>query len=303
MIDRVKSLLARQAKPSSASSSSAAQSELPVSAAKLYALAPKPEQKPEQKGSAPDQLPSLADLREHEPKAREPQKKGDDRVSERELEEFEEAIASIQDSPDASIEEASSRPLSSGFFSEFERALSNEQVHEVAEEIIKEDILHRMKQFHQHREQGKRYQVTSAQLRRALSEKLAELKGLERGWFERKRELEALGRHISLKEQEIDKRTAELKELLGQFRSAAVLERESPAEQAFHCTDGTQLRSLLELRQALMQGSDEAWANHFSSEGNSVATWVGSIFNDASLAARLSSARSREELLELLYNL
>ncbi|RME53520.1 hypothetical protein D6783_01805 [Candidatus Woesearchaeota archaeon] len=313
---------------------------LPPSAAKLYSLAPKPDgtagraalQQGTKQEAAPTALPDLDDFR-MPTKPRAPLRTASTRQAERttavhasharttpastdddvahitaeELAQFEEALASVEESgaviTPTKDDGFPSSPLSRGFFHEFERALEKEALHDVADHVVKEDILNRMKQFHAFKEQGKTYHFTAPLLKKALKAKLSDLKKLEEEWYNHKKELKHLQGIINTKEKDIDKRVAELKELIAQFKHVSILEKEVPEEHAFLCSDGRKLRSLLQLKEALLHSTNEAWAHAFAGGENHVANWVATALGDATLASSLRPAKNREELLQALYRL
>ncbi|NJL44496.1 MAG: hypothetical protein HC945_04270 [Nitrosarchaeum sp.] len=314
MIKRIKGLLGREAQ----SASTVPRRELPPTAAQLYSLAPTPggtaaptNTSTPAREATPSQLPSLAELAGNRKQTKDaPSKRSteggrsQDVVTEDELYAFEQALAGIENNPDADPEARTSalagKEASDGFFQNFESALHGEDLRDVAEEIIHEDILRRMKQFHAERQKGKTYYVSQAHLKKALQAKLKALKTLEHAWLEKKQELSSLSQMIEVQEHQIDKHTLELKELLAQYKQASILESRTPDEHAFLCKDGRKLQSLLELRQALLHAPEDLWKDHFHGESNDFARWAQVAFKDVALSEKIGSARDSKELLSIL---
>lgn len=310
MIKKVSGLLRRKQEKTVEESAQARM--LPQAATKLYAMAPSPEKTQD---DAPNKLPSLTDLKTGKSAGTSAPVRSNqvsENVTEDELKEFEAAIATIDGAADVSnvatetkdnTSLQANQPLEGGFFHEFEDALKNENIREIAEEVVKEDILHRMKQFHEFKKDGRKFHISSSHLKKALNEKITELKRLERDWFDKKNETAALTKLIADREKDIDKRVGELKELMSQFKVSAILERQAPKDKVLLCKDGRRIASLLELKQALINSSEGLWTNYFTKEGNTLSHWIRDAFGDEQLATQISAASNRAELLEIIYSL
>lgn len=77
-------------------------------------------------------------------------------------------------------------------------------------------------------------------------------------------------------------------------------------EHYFIVVDGSALKSLRELAEALDTMSDDAFYYHVTKEKNDFANWVRDVFNEAGLAEKLVNAQTREkheiEVLKHLLN-
>src|SRR3989338_4880664 len=70
---------------------------------------------------------------------------------------------------------------------------------------------------------------------------------------------------------------------------------ESPVEHHFIVADGTKLKSILELADALETMSEEIFRHHANEFRNDFSSWVKDVFYDHSLAEDLSRAKNRME--------
>ena len=70
---------------------------------------------------------------------------------------------------------------------------------------------------------------------------------------------------------------------------------EAPVEQHFVVADGTKLKSILELADALETMSEEIFRHHANELKNDFSSWVKDVFYDHSLAEDISRAKNRFE--------
>ena len=70
---------------------------------------------------------------------------------------------------------------------------------------------------------------------------------------------------------------------------------EAPVEQHFIVADGTKLKSILELADALETMSEEIFRHHANDFKNDFSAWVKDVFYDHSLAEDISRAKNRLE--------
>ena len=70
---------------------------------------------------------------------------------------------------------------------------------------------------------------------------------------------------------------------------------EAPVEQHFVVADGTKLKSILELADALETMSEEIFRHHANEFKNDFSSWVKDVFYDHSLAEDISRAKNRFE--------
>lgn len=84
------------------------------------------------------------------------------------------------------------------------------------------------------------------------------------------------------------------------FHQHKVLQK-APNELAFVLADGTKLRSILELINALQEMNDEVFCHHVNSERNDFSNWVGDIYEEHELADEMKKLETKldHELLLL----
>lgn len=187
------------------------------------------------------------------------------------------------------------------FFGEFEQFMMREDLQ--AEGVLEEDIVRRMREFHEHRKENKEYYLFSKDLETAAGRKLDELKALEHDWFRARAAIDDMERSMVMIEHEIEARGSELKALVTQAKSKSRLERKAPQGQEFRLSDGRKLTSLLDLKMALRGMPDAVLNSHFHEGKNDFAAWTRGTFGDNDVAQSLDSARNREQLILALSKL
>ncbi len=78
-------------------------------------------------------------------------------------------------------------------------------------------------------------------------------------------------------------------------RDAKKLLGKVPTQQAFWCCDGSTLRNLRELEQALSKMADETFAYHSNGEKTDFGSWIKDTIGDEKLAKDLSKAPNRTQ--------
>ena len=210
------------------------------------------------------------------------------------------AITARQTSIDTRAQGRGTMPTAS-FFGEFEQFMMREDLQ--AEGVLEEDIIRRMREFHERRKENKEYYLFSKDLETAAGRKLDELKALEHDWFSARAAIDDMERSMVIIEHEIEARGSELKALVTQAKSKSRLERKAPQGQEFRLSDGRVLASLLELKMALRSMPDAVLGNHFREGKNDFAAWTRGTFGDNDVAQSLESARNREQLILALSKL
>jgi len=188
--------------------------------------------------------------------------------------------------------------MEKSFFSEFEQFMLREDMQ--AEGVLDQDIVHRLREFHDRRKDGKEYYTFSKDLEAATQRKLADLKQLEEEWFSTRSGMDEMEKSLALIEREIEARSAELKSLVVQARSKSRLERKAPPGQEFVLSDGRKLSSLLDLRLALRTMPDTVFSQHVNPHKNDFAAWARGTFGDAEVAANLGQSHNKEQMMLLL---
>lgn len=183
-----------------------------------------------------------------------------------------------------------------GFFSTFEDFLKEGSLDK---SHLDGDLLHKMRVFHQRRQEGKEPLLNEQSASNALQRRLRELQSLEHEWermYTESRELERSMMHV---EEEIEEKTRALRGLVSESEHVSLLSREVPEEQAFILANGARVRSLGGLLRAVR---NDAWLfdQHVQSGRNDFAAWVASVFGNQELADKLGSALTHAQFLDVL---
>ncbi len=190
------------------------------------------------------------------------------------------------------------KPLPGGFFDEYQQFLMQEDLK--TEGVLSQDIISRMREFHEHKKDGKEFYIMSKDLEEAAKRKLDELQYLEKDWFTTQEELDALQKNASLLEQEIEVRTSELRNLVQQAKKKSKLESHVEHGQEFIVCDGKKLSSLLDLKFALHNMSDDTFNHHVTAMRNDFASWTRACLHDDEIAKQIALAHNKEQLLMIL---
>lgn len=168
---------------------------------------------------------------------------------------------------------------------------------------LERDVVHKMKEFHRHQMQGKEYYLYAKDVKTAVERKIKDLKVLEREWFQTRRDVDELERGLSGIEREIEIRTEELRDLIGQSKNKSRLEQPVEEGKEFMLSDGRKLSSLLDLRIALRTMTDEVYSKHAVPGRNDFAIWVKHAVKEPALATEMERAIDRYQLEIILSKL
>ena len=69
-----------------------------------------------------------------------------------------------------------------------------------------------------------------------------------------------------------------------------------PQEHYFHAANGTIIRGILELDQALEHMSEETFSYHVNSTKNDFANWIRNIIKDEALAAKIGNTDNKQAM-------
>ena len=69
-----------------------------------------------------------------------------------------------------------------------------------------------------------------------------------------------------------------------------------PAEKYFYANDGSVIKHLGELPEALRNMSPEAFNHHVNEEKNDFYTWVKDVFEHSSLARKIKNVKIKEDM-------
>ena len=228
----------------------------------------------------------------------------------REIAEFERAINTVPDSNlntskkttqpqnTRTSKEPSHSLISNGFFDEYEQFLTHEGMG--GEAILEQDVIARMRSFHQHKKEGQEYYLFSKDLETAAKRKLTELQDLENDWFKTQEQIDNLQKDTSLLEHEIETRAAELRSIIQQAKRKSRLEQQVKQGQEFSVVDGKKLSSLLDLKLGLHTMTEETFVHHVCNGRNDFAAWTWSCLKDEEAAKAIATTHNKQELLSLL---
>jgi hypothetical protein len=76
---------------------------------------------------------------------------------------------------------------------------------------------------------------------------------------------------------------------------------ELPAEKFFYVHDGTVIKSLKELPDALRHMSHETFTFHVNNEKNDFYNWIVGVFNHAAIARKIKAAKSKEMMAKKVF--
>lgn len=76
--------------------------------------------------------------------------------------------------------------------------------------------------------------------------------------------------------------------------------KEVSQELHFKTQDGTEIKSVADLREALKNMDDNEFAQHITEDGNDFALWVGLALNDSGIGEKLSTIKDKQQLISEL---
>lgn len=195
------------------------------------------------------------------------------------------------------------KQLGQGYFSEIKHYMKNKNVQEIIDDIIKKDFLTGMKDYHDRKAQGKPYYLHNQDLKDKLEQKMHELMSKEEQWHELDEGMTRAEQKKKHLEQEIDQESQELKDLFRQLKINLILEKEAPQGQEFSLRNGQKLKNLNDLRKALTYMPEEEFNQYANSYRNDFSAWTKGSLQMPEVAHKISSANSKDHLIETLKNI
>ncbi len=183
------------------------------------------------------------------------------------------------------------------FFAELEKLFGHK--HGVRH-IISQDMMARMKEYHDAIGNGDSFFMHEMDIEKEIEQSLSSLKNMELDWLMSKKEVSSAEKTLFAKEEELEKKLDEFKSLLmlaDRFRNFNVI---SPDGNSFLLSNGIRLHSIQHLINELPQMSDDVFYHHVNSERNDFALWIRDVFKLEDLALVINSAKTRQEILEML---
>lgn len=86
-------------------------------------------------------------------------------------------------------------------------------------------------------------------------------------------------------------------------QSNSKLEAEVPKDYQFTLPDGTEIKSIADLKQALTKMDGNTFSQHVNEQGNDFGQWLGLVTGDQSIAEKFSSLKDRQQMISELEKL
>ncbi len=195
-------------------------------------------------------------------------------------------------------EEILSRRSLPSFFVELERRLLGHK--KGTRNLLNQDLMVRMKEYHDSIHKGDAFFLHEGEIEEEIARSIDVLKDLESDWLLTKRQVASAEKVLSDREQEMEKRLMEFKNLVAASEKFKAYHMVAPVDQAFLLVDGGKLLSIQHLVAELPRMKDETFIFHVDGQRNDFANWIRDVFKLEELALKVSSAKSKEELMEIL---
>lgn len=186
------------------------------------------------------------------------------------------------------------------FFHELEKRLFEKGIDR--KHIVSQDIMSRLKEYHESMDNGQPFFLHELEIESEIAKSLESLKNIESEWIMTKRNVAVAEKLLSEKESEMQSKLTSFKNLLitaEKFRAFNVVAEE---DKAFVLYDGTKIKSIQALMVAISGMKDAVFYSHVNADKNDFANWIRHVFGLDELATRVSFAKTKQELLEVLRN-
>lgn len=186
------------------------------------------------------------------------------------------------------------------YFRELEKRFADEVAD--VEDHFSSDLIGNMKEYHDAIIKGDMYFLDKTDVDDYIYKSLLELKELEAEWSIRFRELEAAKKLVVEKEEEIETKLADFKELIKSKRKFELFKKKAESGKEFKLANGHSVWSIQELLLELRNMSDEVFSHHVNKKTNDFVNWISHVFKDEDLADELRGCVSRDKIISLLEN-
>lgn len=178
------------------------------------------------------------------------------------------------------------------FFSRIKEKFENDKFSDM------DNILESMKKYHEINRKDEKNLEKKEFIDSIIAKKLYELELLEEGWYLLKREIET--KHLLLKDKEdsINVKIEEFKYIMENLK--AFENKKIPKDKWFVLNDGRKLRTIDELKESLKVMENNIFSHHVNQDKNDFYSWILHVFNDAKLAEKIMSAKTKDELVNVL---
>lgn len=211
------------------------------------------------------------------------------------VEEFKPVKQEVKEEPIQQVVEKSNDP---SYFNELEKHF--EQDKEISHKHFSDDLISKMKDYHESKMRGEAYFISEKDSDEHVYKHLLELKELEAEWSIRFRELEAAKELLMEKEKEIESKITIFKKVFAESEKFKLFNRKAPLELAFKLENGRVLRSVQDLVDELASMSDDVFYHHVTTSRNDFELWIRHVFNAVSLADKVKSVSSKQDLINIL---
>jgi hypothetical protein len=183
------------------------------------------------------------------------------------------------------------------FFAELERIFGHK--HDV-KHILSQDMMAKMKEYHDAIGKGDAFFMHEMDIELEIEKSLTSLKDIETEWLLTKKGVASAERLLFAKEEELEKRLSDFKNLLVTADRFKNFNMVSPEGSAFLLSNGVRLFSIQQLLNELPEMSDEIFYAHVTLAKNDFASWIRDVFKQDALALKLMAARTKQEILDIL---
>lgn len=188
------------------------------------------------------------------------------------------------------------------FFQKFEDLFTDKNTDQskIIEEIMKKDLLHKMREYHDSLGTETPFYLHSKDLISGVSDRIVRLQLLENEWYQLRGELKELQKQVNSKEEEINDEVNKLKNLFFLLKIRENINKKITPEQYFKLEDDEEFRTIEELLIGLKSMKKKTYEYHVNEYKNDFANWVEGVFGLKELADKMRSLKNKEDTIKLL---
>lgn len=183
------------------------------------------------------------------------------------------------------------------FFAELEKLFSHK--HGV-KHVLSQDMMAKMKEYHEVVGKGGSFFMHETDIEREIENSLSSLKEVESEWLLMKKGVVSAERLLFVKEEELERKLWEFKNLLLSANRFKEFNTVSPEGNSFFLSNGERLYSIQHLINELPGMDEGIFYAHVNSEKNDFSSWIRDVFRFEDLALRINSAKTKQEMLQIL---
>jgi hypothetical protein len=186
------------------------------------------------------------------------------------------------------------------FFVELERRLFG-QKHDV-KHIISQDMMAKMKEYHDAMGKGDSFFMHEMDIDKEIEKSLTSLRDMETEWLLTKRGVATAERLLFEKEDELERKLGDFRNLLTTADKFKKFNALAPEGNAFLLAGGIKLYTVQHLMNELPRMDEAVFFAHVTPHKNDFASWINDVFKLEDLAVKIGSAKTKQEILEILKN-